>query len=60
MRDFREKIAPLRIGRLNQRQLLSSRPTLDLLLSGNRIRDCGVKLEPHEQFATVLFAEPVD
>ena len=52
------KVAPMRVGRLDQIDLPRSVPVLQLLLAGNRREHVAVHLEPDQPFDAVLVGKP--
>ena len=59
MRNLGEEIVPIRIQRLDERQLLRSRSAFDLLLAGNGFRHRSMELEPNQQLAAISLREAV-
>jgi hypothetical protein len=55
--DAYRKVAPVRVGRLDQIDLPRTVPVLQLLLAGNRREHVAVHLEPYEPLDLVLLGE---
>ena len=55
--EAHRKVAPMRVGRLDQIDLPRTVPVLQLLLAGNRREHVAVHLEPHEPLDLVLPGE---